>query len=93
MISESLKRVIFKYMDKRFETITPRYDDDHVIRFVDGENEISPFIYDIQSKVIFTNEWPEQEIHNYFSLSIREARRLLGEWVSKKYDLNVNSVT
>lgn len=56
MISESLKRVIFKYMDKRFQTITPRYDDDHIIRFVDGENEISPFIYDIQSKAMFTNE-------------------------------------
>lgn len=91
MISETTIKVIFKYMDMRFKDFKI-FDLGSEIHIKIDKDDSETFLYDKRTKNLFTDNWPENEIMEYFNVVRSPAQKLIGKWVSQKFNLEIKNV-
>ena len=82
-----MKKVIFKYLEHRYGNYEIYQGDDDTRRI--GSFLERPFLYSFERKILFTDDWPEEELALFFSITKIEARHYLKEWFSQKFEIPI----
>lgn len=78
-------------MDMRFKDFKI-FDMGSEIHIKKDKDDSETFLYDKRTKNLFTDNWPEMEIMEYFNIKRYLAQKLISKWVSQKFNLEIKNV-